>query len=154
MTSQPPPDPYGQPPQQPDPYGQQPQQPDPYGPSTPPPGQPQYPPPGQQQPYQQAYQQQPYQQPGYPPPGQPGYPPPPAGGGATNTMAILALVFAFVFWPAGIVCGHIAKKQISERGEEGSGLATAGLVLSYVFGGLTVLCCGLGVIGAIADSTV
>jgi hypothetical protein len=68
-------------------------------------------------------------------------------------MAILALVLAFVFWPAGIVCGHIAKKQIAERGEEGSGLATAGLVLSYIFGGITVLCCGLGVIGAIADST-
>ncbi|MGH3680123.1 MAG: DUF4190 domain-containing protein [Natronosporangium sp.] len=143
MTSQPPPDPYGQP-----------QQPDPYGPSSPPPGQPQYPPPGQPQ-YQQPYQQQPYQQPGYPS-GQPGYQPsaPPSGGvGTTNVMAILALVFAFVFWPAGIVCGHIAKKQIRERGEEGSGLATAGLVLSYVFGGLSVLCCGLGVIGAIADST-
>jgi hypothetical protein len=115
MTSQPPPDPYGQP-QQPDPYGQ--------GSSAP--------------------GQQPYQQPGYPAPGYPPQPPTGGGGGGTNVMAILALVFAFVFWPAGIVCGHIAKKQIAERGEEGSGLATAGLILSYVFGGLTVLaCCGL-----------
>jgi hypothetical protein len=130
MTSQPPPDPYGQP-----------QQPDPYAQSIPPPGQP-YPQPGQ-----------PYQHPGYPAPGYPPQPPTGGGGGGTNVMAILALVFAFVFWPAGIVLGHIAKKQIAERGEEGAGLATAGLILSYVFGGLTVLCCGLGVIGAIADSS-
>jgi hypothetical protein len=151
MTSQPPPDPYGQP-----------QQPDPYAPGSPAPGQP-YQQPGQPyqqpgQPYQQPgqpYQQpgQPYQQPGYPPSGYP--PPPPTGStGGTNVMAILALVFAFVFWPAGIVCGHIAKRQIAQRGEEGAGLATAGLVLSYVFGGLTVLCCGLGIAASIADTTV
>lgn len=51
----------------------------------------------------------------------------------TNVMAILSLVFAFVFAPLGIVFGHIAKKQIRRTGEGGSGLATAGLVLSYIF---------------------
>lgn len=57
----------------------------------------------------------------------------------TNTMAILALIFAFVFCPLGIVFGHIARRQIRERGESGHGLATAGLVLGYVFTGLQLI---------------
>lgn len=63
----------------------------------------------------------------------PAYAPP------TNTLAILALVFAFVVAPAGIVCGHIALGQIARTGERGRELATAGLILGYVFTGLVVL---------------
>jgi len=40
-----------------------------------------------------------------------GYGPPPGYGAAprgTNTMAILSLVFAFVFWPLGLVFGFVA----------------------------------------------
>jgi hypothetical protein len=104
---------YGQPTSgQPSPYGQQP----PYG--QPPP-----------------YGQSPYGQPGY---GQPTYVPVVA---TTNTMAILALVFAFVFAPASIVLGHLAKKQIRQTGEQGEGLATAGLWLGYIFTGLLLLVC-------------
>jgi hypothetical protein len=110
-----------------DPYAQQPPANDPYG--TPPP--------------QSPYGQQPYGQPGY------GYQPygmvpaaPP-----TNTMAILSLVFAFVFSPLGIVFGHMAKSQIAQRGEGGDGLATAGLILSYIFTLPIILFCCLGVIG-------
>ncbi len=51
----------------------------------------------------------------------------------TNTMAILALVFAFVFSPLAIVFGVVARKQIARTGEGGQGLATAGLVLGIVF---------------------
>jgi hypothetical protein len=125
------PDPYAQPnpyPPQPDPYAQ----PDPYG---------------QQYPPAQGY-------PGYAPQ-QPAYGYPQARG--TNVMAILSLVFAFVFAPAGIVLGHVAKKQLRTSGEEGAGLATAGLVLSYIFTGLYLLfCCGiigLGWFGSTLDST-
>ncbi|MEV6629738.1 DUF4190 domain-containing protein [Actinoplanes sp. NPDC051470] len=143
MTYPPPggsPDPYQ--PQQP--YGQYEQpsysQQDPY--SSPPSsgapssGQP-YPPP--------AYGQQ---QQGY---GQPGYPPPYGGPqvATTNTLAILALVFAFVFAPAAIVLGHLAKKQIRETGEQGDGLATAGLWLGYIFTGLSVIGCGIYVIAIV-----
>jgi hypothetical protein len=121
------PDPYAQPnpyPPQPDPYAQ----PDPYG---------QYAP-GQGYP---GYAQQ---QPGY------GYP----QTRGTNVMAILSLVFAFVFAPAGIVLGHVAKKQLRTSGEEGGGLATAGLVLSYIFTGLAVLfCCGIIGLGWFSAST-
>lgn len=70
-----------------------------------------------------------------------GYVPPqaPLGPRQTNVMAILALVFAFVCWPAGIVLGVIARRQIRETGEDGDGLALAGLILSCVFGGITLI---------------
>jgi hypothetical protein len=77
---------------------------------------------------------------------------------ATNTMAILSLVFAFLFSPLGIVFGHMAKKQIKQTGEQGEGLATAGMILGYIFTGIGLLvCCGyaaliIGVIGAGATS--
>ncbi|GIH12528.1 DUF4190 domain-containing protein [Rugosimonospora africana] len=62
----------------------------------------------------------------------------------TNIMAILALIFAFVFAPAGIVLGHFARRQIRLTGERGSRLAMAGLVLGYVFTAIgLLLCCGL-----------
>lgn len=101
-----------------------------------------------QQGYQQpGYPQSGYQQPGYPQPSagpygayygyQPQYPPPPARG--TNVMAIMAIVFAFVFSPLGIVFGIIARKQIARTGEEGDGLALAGLIVGAVFTVIMVL---------------
>ena len=109
-------------------------------------GQP-YPPPGYGQ---QPSSGQPYGQPGY---GQPGYgqqPYPYAPVQSTNTMAILALVFAFIFSPAAIILGHVAKKQIRRTGEQGEGLATAGLWLGYIFTGLYVAFCALWLILAAA----
>lgn len=61
----------------------------------------------------------------------PAAPLPPGRG--TNTMAILAIVFAFVFSPLGIVFGIIGRRQTARTGESGRGLATAGLVLGIVF---------------------
>lgn len=75
-------------------------------------------------------------QPEYPAYGQPvqaAYAPP------TNTLAILALVLGFVVPIGGIICGHIALGQIKRTGEGGRGLALAGLILGYVFTGLTLL---------------
>ena len=135
------PDPYQ--PQQP--YGQPYDPTAPYSGEQPSSGQPAY---GQPASGQPAYgqpagygQQPPYGQPPYG--GQPGYGQPmyvPVVA-TTNTMAILALVFAFVFSPAAIVLGHIAKKQIRQTGEQGEGLATAGLWLGYIFTGLGPLFC-------------
>ena len=87
--------------------------------------------------------------------GQPPYAQPySAAAPGTNMMAILSLVFAFVFSPVGIVLGHIAKKQIKQTGEQGDGLATAGLVLSYIFTGLAVLgCCAAVAIPIIAGGS-
>lgn len=75
--------------------------------------------------------------PGYPP-ARPGYAPgpspgyPPTGPQKTNTMAILGLIFAFVFSPLGIVFSAIGLGQVKERRERGRGLAIAGLILSIV----------------------
>ncbi len=120
-----------------------------------PPGEPEQPP----SPYEPPSYGQP-QQPhwGHQPPGgaQPPYPPqppygqygpyggePPRPRGGPNVLAVLSLVFAFVFAPAGIVLGHVAKRQIRQTGEEGGQLATWGLILSYVFTALGLLaCCG------------
>ncbi|WP_080647039.1 DUF4190 domain-containing protein [Salinispora arenicola] len=76
-------------------------------------------------------QQQPYHM--YGPPRRP----------ATNVLAVLSLVFAFVFAPAGIVLGHLAQRQLRTSGEAGGQLATWGLILSYIFTALGLLaCCG------------
>ncbi|MFD1937736.1 MULTISPECIES: DUF4190 domain-containing protein [Nonomuraea] len=83
------------------------------------------------------------------PPG--GYPPPPGGGydpyggyGApqpnkTNGMAIAALISGIVGLVTcgvasivGAILGHISLGQIKKTGEEGRGMALAGLILSYV----------------------
>lgn len=78
------------------------------------------------------YQGQPayVQQPAY---GQtaPGYPQ--AGPEKTNTMAILGLVFAFLFQPLGIIFSAIGLSQIKKTREKGRGLALAGLILSIIF---------------------
>jgi hypothetical protein len=75
-------------------------------------------------------------QPPYPAYQQPYSPYPPAA--PTNGLAIAALVcgvggfvIGLSFIPA-IICGHLARKQIRQTGEQGAGLALAGLILGYV----------------------
>jgi len=54
-------------------------------------------------------------------------------------MAIASLVCAFLLAPLGIVFGHISLAQIRRTGEQGHGLAVAGLVLSYLMTAVTVV---------------
>ncbi len=85
----------------------------------------------------------------YPPPpysgyyGYPGAYPPPR---STNSLAIVSLVCAFLFAPLGIVFGHMSLSQIKRTGEEGRGLAIAGLVIGYLITALTVLVVVLSVL--------
>lgn len=72
--------------------------------------------------YQQQYPQQNWQQPR-----------------PTNVLAVLALVFAILFAPLGIVFGHIARSQIKRTGEQGDGLALAGLIVGYIFTTLGII---------------
>jgi hypothetical protein len=63
-----------------------------------------------------------------------------APGPPTNTLAIIALVLSLVGVSlGGVICGHIALSQIRRTGEAGHGLALAGVIIGYVFLGLTVL---------------
>lgn len=60
----------------------------------------------------------------------PQYPMPPK----TNTLAVLSLVFAFLFPLVGAILGFVAKSQLKEptRNETGKGLATAGIVIGLI----------------------
>jgi peptidyl-prolyl cis-trans isomerase B (cyclophilin B) len=57
----------------------------------------------------------------------------------TNTMAILFLIFAFFFPLMGAIFGHVAVSQFKTNGEEGSGLALAGIIVGWVFTGFWAL---------------
>ncbi len=115
-----------------DPYGQQAQDPNAYGQQA-------Y---GQQQPYPGTGYDQgqygAYPQGGYPQQPQQAYPgyaqaqPYPAPRG-TNTMAILALVFGIIVAPLGLVFGFMARSQIKKTGEDGDGLALAGIIIGGIF---------------------
>ncbi len=140
MTTPPPQDPFSAPQSGPA-YGPPPEQ------ASPPPG---YGQPGYGQPGQPGYGQ--HGQPGY---GQSGYgqsgygqqpypyggPPPGYHHGLpirrNNGMAIASMVLGIVwiYWIGSVlalVFGFIAKKQIRETGEGGSGMATAGIVLGAI----------------------
>ena len=78
------------------------------------------PPPQVQQPAQ--YQPQ-YQQPAQ-------YQPTQSSG--TNGLAIASFLCSFFIFPLGIVFGHVALSQIKKSNQGGKGLATAGLIISYL----------------------
>jgi hypothetical protein len=84
-------------------------------------------------------------------------PAPPAPPG-TNALAIASLVCGigqfFGFWLLGtipaIVCGHMARRQIRRTGEQGDGMALAGVILGWAGVGLTIV---FGVLIAILVAT-
>jgi hypothetical protein len=63
----------------------------------------------------------------------------------TNTLAIVSLVCGIAQFATGItfipaiICGHLARTQIRRTGEQGDGMALAGLILGYVGAVLTVI---------------
>ena len=65
----------------------------------------------------------------------------------TNGTAVGSLVCGIAsflgFWLVGsipaVVLGHMSRRQIRQTGEQGAGMATAGLVLGYIGIGLTAL---------------
>ena len=62
-------------------------------------------------------------------------PPPP-----TDILAVLGLVGAFLFWPAGLVLSILGLNRTKDSADRiGHGLALAGVICSGVIGGLSVL---------------
>lgn len=122
------------------------------GPSTPDPGYPSagYPQPGYPQP---GYAQPGYAQPGYPQPGYGapgayaaggyGYAPAPTNNGLAVASLVLGLaglvVIPFLGSIGAVITGHMARKQIRERGEGGDGMAIGGLVTGYLGIGIYLL---------------
>lgn len=89
-----------------------------------------------------------------------GYPPAPAPP-TTNGLAIAALVCSIVgvasciTAPVGAILGHVARRQIRERGEGGDGMALAGIIIGWVLTALMLLVIALYVvvfIVAVTDS--
>lgn len=89
----------------------------------------------------------------YPPAPPAGYTPYPAQKSGTNVLAIIALVGAFVFPLAGVICGHIALSQIKRTGENGRGLAIAGLIIGYVYIAFIVLMVIIAIIVSVAAAS-
>jgi hypothetical protein len=44
--------------------------------------------------------------------------------------------------PIAAIMGHIARRQVQERNEQGDGFALAGIIVGWVTTGIWVLCCG------------
>ncbi|WP_166904442.1 peptidylprolyl isomerase [Mycobacterium sp. DL440] len=74
-----------------------------------------------------------------------GYPPP----AHTNGMAVAALVCSVLFAPLGILFGHISLSQLKRSGEQGRGIAIAGLVIGYVMTALALVAVVLTVLFAV-----
>lgn len=74
------------------------------------------------------------------------YRPPPEAPSGTNTMAVLAIVLAFIVAPLGILFGAIGRSQTRRTGQAGRGLATAGMILGIVFTVLGVVSVALIVV--------
>jgi hypothetical protein len=118
-------------------------------PSWPPAEQPQT-----QQPYADPYGGAPVS-PGYavPPGSPPAYPGYPGYGYGTpmpvaapnNPMAIVSLVLSLVgiacglTAPVGAILGHVARRQIRQRGEGGAGMALAGIIVGWIVTGLYLI---------------
>ena len=69
----------------------------------------------------------------------------------TNVLAIVSLVSAFFVSLAAVITGHIALKQIAQTGEDGRGMAIAGLIIGYAgcaFGFLSFFIFVLAAIGS------
>lgn len=127
---------------------QQPDATDPQAESSPPPPEQQQAPQEQGSWQQNAYQQGAYQQGAYQsqPQGQYAYAP----SRPTNSMALVSLiagiagitVVPLIGSIVALIVGRTARKEIAQKGEEGAGLATAGIVLGWVgvaIGALLVL---------------
>lgn len=72
----------------------------------------------------------------------------------TNGLAITSLVFGILTWLLlpligaiiAIITGHIARSQIKRDGQDGAGLALAGLILGYI----NIVIASIGIVAALA----
>ena len=77
----------------------------------------------------------------------------------TNGIAIAALISSFFVSVLGIILGFVALSQIKKSGENGRGLALAGIIIGFVAVGITVLIIILQVVavaaltGAVVESS-
>jgi hypothetical protein len=87
-------------------------------------------------------------------------PPAPPQFARTNSLAITSLVCGIaqmMFGPLAtvpaVVCGHMARHQIRRTGEQGAGMALAGLILGWIGVGFTALVVVIALLAAVAVSS-
>jgi hypothetical protein len=101
----------------------------------------------------------PYNQGGYQPPNYYGGPPgPPVYQAKTNGLAITSMILGILgFFTCGVtsilalIFGYVANGQIKRTGENGQGMALAGIILGWILTGLWILYWILVLAGAIAS---
>jgi hypothetical protein len=101
-----------------------------------------------------SYSPQPYYppQPGYAP-GQPYGQPQYAVAQPTNGLAIASMIVSILgFGPIGAIMGHIARRQIRERNEQGDGFALAGIIVGWITTAIWVVACGFFVLAVVASA--
>ncbi len=60
----------------------------------------------------------------------------------TNTLALTSMILSLcglacgLTAPVGAIMGHVARRQIRERGEGGDGMALAGIIVGWILTGL------------------
>ena len=75
--------------------------------------------------------------------GQPVYVQPVVVSPPTNGLAIASLVCAVLgLGPVAAILGHVARRQIRETGEQGDGMALAGVIVGWITTGIWVCVCG------------
>jgi hypothetical protein len=86
-------------------------------------------------------------------------PPAPPQWAKTNSLAITSLICGIaqmMFGPLAtipaVVCGHMARNQIRRTGEQGAGMALAGLILGWIGVGFTALLVLVAVLAVVAVS--
>lgn len=61
----------------------------------------------------------------------------------TSIVAVMGLCFygvgGVLLGPVGAILGHVSRRKLKERGEQGEGMAIAGIVTGWVAAGLGVL---------------
>jgi Domain of unknown function (DUF1707)/Domain of unknown function (DUF4190) len=77
-----------------------------------------------------------------------------------NSLAVASMIFGILEFPTmgitavpAVVLGHKARRQMRLTGEQGSGMATAGLILGWTAIGLFALLVAVAVLGAVAFSS-
>jgi len=71
----------------------------------------------------------------------------------TNGLAIASMIVSILgFGPIGAIMGHIARRQIRERNEQGDGFALAGIIVGWVTTAIWVAACGFVILAVFASA--
>jgi len=71
----------------------------------------------------------------------------------TNGLAIASMIVSILgFGPIGAIMGHIARRQIRERNEQGDGFALAGIIVGWITTAIWVAACGFVILAVIAST--